>query len=166
MEWQEFATTIAALCHAKSKGAPSNLQQVQVEHAATKAKPQNAFWFLFKALDAAASLEHPPKPCLLAAASTNPSLLSFVQVFNSLYFGSCHCQSCGVTTEYVPTRQHSGWVYGAFLNPHKTPEPLPQPIGKPTKQKTRATSIYKYVYMCTSTYAHIYSSKKPNQPLK
>ena len=40
-EWQEFATPAAALRHVKSEGAPSTLQQVQIERAAKNGKPRN-----------------------------------------------------------------------------------------------------------------------------
>ena len=39
-EWQEFPTPAAALRHVKVEGAPSTLQQVQVERAPKNSKPR------------------------------------------------------------------------------------------------------------------------------
>ena len=46
-EWQEFATPAAALRHIKAKGAPSTLQQVQIEHVAKNSTPRNGFEFSY-----------------------------------------------------------------------------------------------------------------------
>ena len=42
-QWQEFSTPAAALRHIKAEGAPSTLQQVQIERAAKNSKPRNGF---------------------------------------------------------------------------------------------------------------------------
>ena len=46
-EWQEFATPAAALRHIKAEGAPSTVQQVQIERAAKNSKPRNGFEFSY-----------------------------------------------------------------------------------------------------------------------
>ena len=46
-EWQEFATTAAALRHIKAEGAPSTLQQVQIKRVANNSKPCNGFEFSY-----------------------------------------------------------------------------------------------------------------------
>ena len=46
-EWQEFATPAAALCHIKAEGAPSTLQQVQIERVAKNSKLRNGFEFSY-----------------------------------------------------------------------------------------------------------------------
>ena len=60
--WKEFATTAAALRYVKSEGAPSSLQQVQIERAAKNSKPRNNFEFSFQAPTGAAAAKPPPKP--------------------------------------------------------------------------------------------------------
>ena len=58
--WQEYATLAAALRYIKSKGAPSTLQQVQIERAASKAR--NGFKFSFAAPTGGAAAKPPPSP--------------------------------------------------------------------------------------------------------
>ena len=59
-EWQEFATPAAALRQIKAEGAPSTLQQVQIERAAEHSKPRNGFEFSYKP-PAAAAPQQPPQ---------------------------------------------------------------------------------------------------------
>ena len=60
--WQEFATPAAALRYTKSEGAPSNLQQVQIERAAKNSKARNGFEFSFEAPPEARLPNHHPSP--------------------------------------------------------------------------------------------------------
>ena len=45
--WQEFSTPDAALRHIKAEGAPSTLQQVQIDRAAKYSKPGYGFEFSY-----------------------------------------------------------------------------------------------------------------------
>ena len=62
--WQEFATPAAALRYIKSEGAPSNLQQVQIERAAKNSKARNGFEFSFEAPIGGAAAKPPSKPTI------------------------------------------------------------------------------------------------------
>ena len=59
-EWQQFATPATPLRHVKAEGAPSTLQQVQIERAAKNSKPRNDFEFSLKP-PTAASPQQPPQ---------------------------------------------------------------------------------------------------------
>ena len=58
-EWQEFSTPAAVLRHIKADGAPSTLQQVQIERAAKSSKPRIGFEFSYNPLAAAAPRQPP-----------------------------------------------------------------------------------------------------------
>ena len=87
--WQHFATLAAALRYIKSEGAPSNLQQVQIERAAKNSKAHNGFEFSVEAPKA------PPKPARTTAYT--PSVASYVDVLSSSYCASCRGRLCRVT---------------------------------------------------------------------
>ena len=78
-EWQEFATPAAALRHIEAEGAPSTLQQVQIERAAKNSKPRNAL------SSHTSPLPPPQQPPQSQAASppttTTQSIGSFVKVW-------------------------------------------------------------------------------------
>ena len=74
--WHHFATPAAALRYIKSEGAPSNLQQVQIECVAKNSKARNGFEFSVEAPKA------PPKPARTTAYT--PS----VRVAAASYAGS------------------------------------------------------------------------------
>ena len=95
--WQEFATLATALRHIKSQGAPSTLQQVQIERAAKNSKARNGFEFSFEAPTGAVAAKPPPKPTPTTAHT--PSVASYVQVLSLSYCGSCCRRLCGVTTK-------------------------------------------------------------------
>ena len=74
-QWQQFSTPAAALRHIKAEGAPSTLQQVQIERAAKNSKPRNGFEFSY----------NPPHRRRATATPTVPSRLP------------SHCASdCGI----------------------------------------------------------------------
>ena len=81
-EWLEFATPAAALRHVKLEGAPSTLQQVQIERAAKNGKPRNGFEFSLKP-PTSASPQQSPKPPATATPSTTQGLANFIQVLGS-----------------------------------------------------------------------------------
>ena len=58
-QWQEFSTPAAALHHIKAEGAPSTLQQVQIERAAKNSKPRNGFEFSYNPPAAAVPQQRP-----------------------------------------------------------------------------------------------------------
>ena len=94
---QEFATPAAALRHVKLEGAPSTLQQVQIERSAKNGKPRNGFEFSLKP-PASASPQQSPKPPTAATPSTTQGLTNFIQVLGSSYCSSCRGQLCGITS--------------------------------------------------------------------
>ena len=96
-EWQEFATPAAALRHVKAEGAPSTLQQVQIECAAKNSKPRKGFEFSSKP-PTAASPQQPPQSQATSPPTMTQSIGSFVQVLSSSYCSSCRGKLCGVTS--------------------------------------------------------------------
>ena len=93
--WHEFATPAAALRYTKSEGAPSNLQQAQIEHAAKNSKARNGFEFSFEAPTGGAAARPPPKPARTTAHT--PSVASYVEVLSSSYCTSCRGRLFGLT---------------------------------------------------------------------
>ena len=71
-QWQEFSTPAAALRHIKAEGAPSTLQQVQIERAAKNSKPRNGFEFSYNP-PAAAAPQQPPQ----SQAASPPKICTF-----------------------------------------------------------------------------------------
>ena len=67
--WQEFATPATALRYIQSEGAPSTLQQVQIECVAKNSKERNVFEFSFEAPTTAAATK---KTTPQARANHNP----------------------------------------------------------------------------------------------
>ena len=97
--WREYATPAAALRYIKSEGAPSTLQQVQIERAAKNSKARNGFEFSFEAPTGGAPAKPPPKPAPTIAHT--PSVASYAQVLSSLYCASCRGLLCGVMHGYI-----------------------------------------------------------------
>ena len=81
--WQELATPAAAIRQGKSEGAPSTLQQVQIERAIKNSKPRNI---------GAAAAKPSPNPVL--TTSHTPSVASRVQVLSPLYCSSSRGRLC------------------------------------------------------------------------
>ena len=96
-EWQECATPAAALRHVKAEGAPSTLQQVQIERAAKNSKPRNGFEFSLKP-PTAASPHQSPQSQAASAPTTTQSIGTFVEVLSSSNCDSCRGKLCGVTS--------------------------------------------------------------------
>ena len=64
-QWQAFSTPAAALRHVKAEGAPSTLQQVQIERAAKNSKPRNGFEISY-------TPPPPPPPPVMPASPPPP----------------------------------------------------------------------------------------------
>ena len=60
----EFSTPAAALRHIKAEGAPSTLQQVQIERAAKNSKPRNGFEFSYMVHSPSPVTPSTPRQCL------------------------------------------------------------------------------------------------------
>ena len=70
--WQEFAPPAAALRHIKAEGAPSTLQQVQIERVAKNSKPRNGFEFSYTPLP-----QQPPQSQAASPPTTTQSITAF-----------------------------------------------------------------------------------------
>ena len=105
-EWQEFATPAAALRHIKAEGAPSTLQQVQIERVAKNSKPRNGFEFSYTRPATALSShtralpQQPPQSQAAPTPTTTQSISGFVEVLGSSYCSSCRGKLCGVTSSW------------------------------------------------------------------
>ena len=97
-QWQQFSTPAATLRHIKAEGAPSTLQQVQIERAAKNSKPRNGFEFSYNPPPPAAAPQQPPQSQAASPPTATQSIGGFVEVLGVSYCSSCRGKLSGVTT--------------------------------------------------------------------
>ena len=127
--WQELATPAAALRYITSEGAPSTLQQVQIERAAKNSKARNGFEFSFEAPTRLGTGE--PRPPVIKQQGT--TMGSKVRPWTGLQTPLPNGNGAAVHIGYAPATTKRSKLWLAL--PHRASRL--GPVGPP--RRTRCT---------------------------